>query len=145
MVTLVCYYCEFCEFVLKRPFFFFALISTVHEYMSARVCVCVFNLRMLLASSHYYCFIPSSSFSIIMKKIVFFSFVTLLLFLAAFSIASRKIQKGKVQRNVSFAYMSVWVCVLNLTSNSLEKTKQIKQIVCGGGCVGAWESAPNWP
>lgn len=25
---------------LKRPFFF-ALISTVHEYMSARVCVCV--------------------------------------------------------------------------------------------------------
>lgn len=94
----------------KKTIFFFALISTVHEYMSARVCVCVFNLRMLLASSHYYCFIPSSSFSIIMKKI-FFSFVTLLLFLAAFSIASRKIQKGKVQRNVSFAYMSVWVCV----------------------------------
>lgn len=58
------------------------------------------------------------------------SFVTLLLFLAAFSIASRKIQKGKVQRIFYF----VWVCVLNLSSNSLEKTKQIKQIVCGGGC-----------
>lgn len=58
--------------------------------------------------------------------------MTLLLFLAAFSIASRKIQKGKVQRNVSFAYECVRVCVLNLTSNSLEKTKQIKQIVCGG-------------
>lgn len=69
--------------------------------------------------------------------------MTLLLFLVAFSIASRKIQKGKVQRNVSFAYECV--SVLNLTSNSLEKTKQIKQIVCGGGCVGAWESAPNWP
>lgn len=58
--------------------------------------------------------------------------MTLLLFLAAFSIASRKIQKGKVQRNFSFAYECVSVCVLNLTSNSLEKTKQIKQIVCGG-------------
>lgn len=57
--------------------------------------------------------------------------MTLLLFLAAFSIASRKIQKGKVQRNFSFAYECVSV-VLNLTSNSLEKTKQIKQIVCGG-------------
>lgn len=65
------------------------------------ICGCFLLLHTTTASS-------SSSFSIIMKKIFF---VTLLLFLAAFSIASRKIQKGKVQRNVSFAYMSVWVCV----------------------------------
>lgn len=41
--------------VLKRPFLHYFRQYT--KYMSARVCVCVFNLRMLLASSHYYCFI----------------------------------------------------------------------------------------
>lgn len=57
--------------------------------------VFVCYLRMLLASLHTTTASSSSSFSIIMK---IKSFVTLLLFLAAFSIASRKIQKGKVQR-----------------------------------------------
>lgn len=82
--------------------------------------VFVCYLRMLLASLHTTTASSSSSFSIIMK---IKSFVTLLLFLAAFSIASRKIQKGKVQRIFYF----VWVCVLNLFVGE-NKTNQTNRL-----------------
>lgn len=82
----VCYYCGWVVCVWH----FFALFSTVHEYECLGYVLfadasCFFTLlliRLLLC------------FSIIMKK----WFVTLLLFLAAFSTANRKIQKGKVQQ-----------------------------------------------
>uniref|UniRef100_A0A8D8ICG8 (northern house mosquito) hypothetical protein n=1 Tax=Culex pipiens TaxID=7175 RepID=A0A8D8ICG8_CULPI len=84
--------CSVC--ILKIPF----SLHNFRQYtnMSARVCLC---LRMLLASlSLHTTSASSSSFaSIINEKKTHLFRVTLLLFLAAFSTANRKIQKGKVQ------------------------------------------------
>uniref|UniRef100_A0A8D8CNW7 (northern house mosquito) hypothetical protein n=1 Tax=Culex pipiens TaxID=7175 RepID=A0A8D8CNW7_CULPI len=98
MVTLrgFCYYCVLSSVcILKRPF----SLHNFRQYtnMSARVCLC---LRMLLASlSLHTTSASSSSFASIIneKKKTHLFRVTLLLFLAAFSTANRKIQKGKVQ------------------------------------------------
>uniref|UniRef100_A0A8D8CT53 (northern house mosquito) hypothetical protein n=1 Tax=Culex pipiens TaxID=7175 RepID=A0A8D8CT53_CULPI len=83
--------CSVC--ILKIPF----SLHNFRQYtnMSARVCLC---LRMLLASLFT---LPLLRLLLLlrlsMRKKTHLFRVTLLLFLAAFSTANRKIQKGKVQ------------------------------------------------
>lgn len=90
-----CYYCVLSSVcILKRPF----SLHNFRQYTNicARVCLCFFADASCL-SLHTTSALSSSFASIINEKKTHLFRVTLLLFLAAFSTANRKIQKGKVQ------------------------------------------------
>lgn len=92
-----CYYCVLSSVcILKRPF----SLHNFRQYTNicARVCLCFFaDASCLSFSSHYFCLVFFFCFDYQWEKKTHLFRVTLLLFLAAFSTANRKIQKGKVQ------------------------------------------------
>lgn len=125
MVTLVCYYCVFCMSV-KRPFCII-FDSTRIWVLGFYVCVCVLSADASCFSSHYYCFFFIFFLDYHENKIFCDTFTLFSSFLDCES-------KNSKRKSSAHFLFCMSVCVLNLSSNSLEKTKQIKQIVCGGGC-----------